>query len=242
MKLNVFPRTLNERLQMEVFDDFSSYTDANFWTKSVGAGASAGITAATAGGVLALVTGGTQNIQALVASTVACFKLVAGRPFYLESLINYVEASTNNAGIAFGLSSVVTSVMLQDTTGVPATSFSGALIYKQAGDTLWRCISSNAGVQTLNTSLSQSQPSTLTDYQRLAIEGRDVDGSNFEVTFFAGPGALLDSTSHRPIKQTIAIAGSSAMKLVLFAKNPGGASAETLSVDYAYGVQRRVAG
>lgn len=239
MKLNVFPRTLAERLQFELFDDFASYTDANVWTKSAGAGASVAITANTAGGVVNLTTGGTQNIQALIASTNACFKLLAGRAFYAEAYLQYAETSTNNAGMAFGFSSVVTSVMLQDTTGVPATSFTGALIYKQAGDTTWRCIGSNGTTQTLNTSLSTSQPSPTTTYQQPRIEGRDVDGSNFEITYFLGPDPLLDATSHRAIKHTIAIASASAMKLVAFAKNPGGASSEVLSVDYLYAVQRR---
>ncbi len=240
MKLNRPSAYMAEKLQMEIWDDFSEYIDAQRWTKSIGAGASAAITANTANGVLNLTTGATQNIQALIAGTNANFKLLKGQPIYGECQLQYAETSTNNAGVAFGFSSVVTSVMLQDTTGIPATNFTGLLIYKQAGDTVWRTISSNGTTQTLSTAAQSSQPTPTTLYQQLQIEARDVDGTNFEVTYFLNDAPLMYTAApHRPIKDTIAIASASAMKLVVFAKNPGGASSEVISVDYVFGVQRR---
>ncbi len=209
------------------------------WTKTIGSGAAVAILANTAGGVLQLTTGATQNICANIAFTNANFKLAVGRNFYGECLLQYAEVSTNVAGVAFGFSSVVTSVLLQDTTGTPATSFSGALIYKQSGDTVWRAISSNVTTQTLTTGVQSSQPSPTTQYQNLAIEGRDVDGTNYEITFFVNDQPLLDSVSHRPVKHTVAIASISAMKPVVLLKNPGGASSEILNVDYVFVGQRR---
>ncbi len=230
---------LREKGQLGYFDDFISYTDTQVWTKTIGAGAAVAIVANTAGGVLQLTTGGTQNIASNIAFTNANFKLAVGRNFYGECLLQYAEVSTNQAAVAFGFSSVVTSVMLQDTTGTPATSFSGALIYKQAGDTVWRAIASNVTTQTLTTGTQSSQPSPTTQYQNLAIEGRDVDGTNYEITYFINDQPLLDSSAHRPVVHTVAIASISAMKPVIFLKNPGGASSEILNVDYVFVGQRR---
>ncbi len=147
--------------------------------------------------------------------------------------------ATNQAAVAFGLSSVVSTSLLTTTTGVPVNSFSGALMYKQSGDTYVRAITSNSTTQTLNASAQSSQPATAANYQSWRLEGRDVDGSNMEVTFFLNDAPLLDQTFHRPIKQTVAIASAAAMNLVLMLKNVGGANSEVLNVDYIYGAQRR---
>lgn len=241
MKLNVFAQALAERGQMELWDDFLAYVDTQVWTKTVASVGTVGMQANTAGGILQLATPATQNASANISTTNAVFKLAAGRPFYFEALINYVEAATNQAGIAVGLSSVTSATLLTDSTGVPNSNFSGMLIYKQTGDTTWRCVSSNGTTQSLNTSLSSSQPTTTTDQQLLAIAGRDVDGSNFEITFFLNGQPLLDATSHRPIKHTVAIASIAAMKPVVVCKAEGGANAETLNLDYVFAVQRRAA-
>jgi hypothetical protein len=241
MKLMIVPAAMIEKGQMEVFDDFVSYIDAQLWTKTVGAGAAAAILANTPGGILSLTTGGTQNITANIALTNATFKLAKGRNWYAEALLQYTEAATNQAALCFGLSSVTDATLLTSTTGVPVSSFSGNLIYKQTGDTLWRTVASNGSTQTLTTASQSSQPASTTDYQALRIEGRDVDGSNYEVTYFLNDQPLLDNNAgqHRPIKHTVAIASISASKLVVMLKNVGGANSETLLVDYVAGFQRR---
>ena len=222
-----------------MWDDFSYYTDANNnWTKAVGSGGGVAMTAG-AGGLLQLTTGGTQNIFASIATTNAVFKFLAGRNWYVEALINYTEVATNQAAVAFGLSSVISTSLLTNSTGVPVNSFSGALLYKQTGDTYLRAITSNGTTQTLTASAQSTQPATAANYQLWRMEGRDVDGSNMEVTFFLNESPIMDQTFHRPIKQTVAISGAATMNLVLMLKNVGGANSEVLNVDYIYGAQRR---
>jgi hypothetical protein len=153
--------------------------------------------------------------------------------------LQYTEASTNQAAIAVGLASVTSTSLITSTTGVPDTSMSAALIYKQTGDTYWRCITSNGSTQALNQSVQSSQQTPTTNYVTLRIEGRDVDGSNTEVTFFLNDEPLIDNSTHRPIKQIVAEASAAAMYAVLALKNVGGANSETLLVDYVYANQRR---
>lgn len=239
MKLNVFPAALRERAQFTIVDEFASYTDTQLWTKSVtGGGTVAFAAGSNGGGAIAITTGATLNDGGRLTLTNACIKLGKGQPFYAESILQYTETSTNNAMIAFGLSSVVTSSLLTDSTGVPLNNFTGMLIYKQVGDTYWRCVSSNGTTQTLTQSALSSQPATTTDFQLLRIEGRDVDGSNFEITYFLNDNPLTDYTYHRPIKHTVAIASASAMKLIAMAK-AGTTASEVLTVDQVIFLQRR---
>lgn len=237
MKLMVMPAALREKGQFESFDDFGYYTDGNnAWTKG-GTGNTVGIVANTAGGILSIATDTTANHEAYVASTNAVFKFVAGRNWYCDFLAQYSEANTNLAAIALGLSSVTTGI-LASTTGVPNTNFSGALLYKPTGVTTWSAVTSNGTTQTLSTSNVTSQPSS-SAYQCLRIEGRDVDGTNMEVTFFVNEQPLLDATFHRPIKQTLSMTSIGACKLLMYVKGTNGTNAETLLVDYVYGGQRR---
>lgn len=238
MKNMVFPAAMAEKAQFEVWDDFGYYTDANnSWTKG-GTGNTVGIVAATAGGILSIATDTTANHEAYVASTIANFQLLAGRNWFVEFFVQYTEANTNAAAVAVGLSSVTTGILV-NTTGAPNSSFTGALIYKPEGVTTWSSVVSNGSTQTITAGQQSSQP-TGAVYQSLRIEGRDVDGSNFEVTFFVNEVALLDNTAyHRPIKSRVAIASASAMKLLMYVKGTAGTNAETLLVDYAFGVQRR---
>lgn len=238
MRLMVDAAALREKGQFEVWDDFGYYTDANnFWTKG-GTGNTVGIVASTAGGILSIATDTTTNHEAYVASTNADFQLLAGRNWFVEFFAQYTEANTNLAAVAVGLSSVTTGI-LANTTGAPNSSFTGALIYKAAGVTTWSSVVSNGSTQTITAGEQSSQP-TGAVYQSLRIEGRDVDGSNFEVTFFVNEEPLLDNTAyHRPIKSRVAIASASAMKLLMYVKGTNGTNAETLLIDYALGLQRR---
>lgn len=242
MRLNRESDALQQiKLVTEIADDFLYYTDATTnWTKAVGSGGGAAITAGGTGGILALTTGGTQNIFGSIASTVALFKFLPYRPMYFEVDLQYAEAATNQCAIAVGFSSVITTSLLTNTTGVPNSSMSAALIYKQTGDTNWRAITSNSTTQTLNQSVQTTQPSPTTLYQTLRIECRDVDGTNTEVTFFCNDAPLLDTNTHRPIKQIVSQTSAAAMYAVLMVKNVGGANSETLNIDYVYCNQGRL--
>lgn len=229
-------------LESVVIDDFFSYTDTQLWTKSL-TGTAAVAMAAGVGGILQFTTGATANSPAVVALTNATFKMQAGGAIYAEFLAQYTEANTNNAYIAFGISSVVSSSLLTSATGVPVNSFSGALLYKPVGTTQWSCISSNGTTQNITagspTTTGATGGSGGNGYRRYRIEWHDVDGSNTEVTYFIDNQPVLDTTAfHRPIKQTITEASAAAMKPVIYFANAS-TTGETLNLDYAAAMQRR---
>ena len=246
MKLLRYPDWMaNMAFQTMVHDEFTEYVDTQRWTKAVnGTGAAAAIAAGGTGVVLQLSSGTVANGSAIVAFTNAAFKYLAGCVWSCEFYAQYAEANTNNAIIGLGMSSVVTSSLLADSTGVPASSFSGALLYKPQGTLNWSAISSVGTTQNI-TAGNQSTTGTTggpfnNGYRLFRIEARDVDGTNFEVTYFIDNAPLLDTTSfHRPIKHTIALTSAAAMKPVIFLKGVNGTTAETLNVEAFWAMQRR---
>lgn len=239
MKLMRFAAALAEKTQFGLFDDFLWYISPHMWTSlAADAGSSVAIGSAV-GGTVVLTTGATDNNEAMVASTNAVFKFSAGQPFYAETRLQYSEANTDDANVAFGLSSAAAADFLVDNGAGPATSHSGAVIFKTdtyGPGNLWRAHTSKSTTQTTTDSSSTAGGSA---YVTLGIEGRDVDGSNFEVTFFINGQALTDNTSfHRPIKHTVALSSAAAMKLFVYVK-AGGANSEVINVDYLAAYQLR---
>ena len=240
MKLNQYSEALGRLArQHEYLEDFHWYITPHMWTSLVAdAGSAVAVTAGADAGILAVSTGAVNNNEAAVISTNAVWKIAAGKPIYVECLLQFTEAgaSSNEANVAFGLSSAAAADLLVDDGAGPATSHTGALIYKVDGSTVWKAHSSNSTTQTSTTSLKSS---TSSSYQKLGIEMRDVDGTNMEVTFFVDDLPLYaDDTGRRAIKHNVAIASAAAMKLVAYMK-AGSGTEQTLKVDYLAIVKAR---
>lgn len=240
MKLNRFDEDFgNLLLQHKVADDFHWYISPHMWTSLVDdAGSSVAVTANTDAGILLLTTGAVDNNEVGFASTNAMWKFGAGKTIYAETLLQFTEAGSggNNANVAFGFTSAFSANLLVDNGAGPATSHTGAMIYKVDGGTVWRGHTSNSTTQTSTAGLKTAGGLS---YQRLGIEMRDVDGTNMEVTFFVDNLPLLaDDGARRPIKHYVAISSASAMKLFVYTKAGDGAS-QTVSVDYIAAVKAR---
>lgn len=244
-----FADELEKRRTCFLFDEFHVYTDTQLWTKTL-TGAGQTVTNPDGqSGVISLGNGGSAaNSSAIVATTRKNWTFAASRPMYMECQLQYAEAATSGAGIFFGVSSGFGATFLADTTFVPSTNFSGCGIYKQAGDTVWRGITSVGTTQQLTgVTLESSQPSPTTTFQILRVMV-DVVGTNLEVTYFVGqretPGAdgvypaglqqLRESTSgfNKPIKHRVAFASAAAMQFGVMEKQLNAGNAETVVVDY----------
>ena len=238
MDLLRYPQALLEgRDQFGLFDDFLWFVTAHLWTSTLTDSGTASVGDARKG-ILALVpSDGTvaDNDEAYIESTPECFLLVAEKPFFCEALVQYTEANTDDANVMFGLMDAIGANTLVDNGAGMKTSFSGACIYKVDGSNAWKCITSNGSSQTITTSTKTAGGSS---YQRLRIEGREVDGSNFEVTFFCDDQPLLDSTYRRPIKHNVAISSATEMHVGAGVKN-GDTNLETLNIDYIAAYQLR---
>jgi hypothetical protein len=220
-----------------VEDDFIYDQLDNLWVDTITDSGTVSIGDAV-GGIVALVpSDGTvaDNDEAYLATPNEVFKLAAGKPIYAEALVQFTEAATNAANVAFGLADAPGANLLVDNGGGLRASGSVVAIYKIDGGTVWRCVTRNNGVVTDSVSTKTAGGSS---YQTLSIEVVDRDPSNCTVVFKVDKQYLLDSTTGLVIRHTIALASATEMAGFLAVKN-GGANLETLNCDYISFAQTR---
>jgi hypothetical protein len=228
---------LLKRRTFGLFDDFAYYVSTDLWT-TVADGATVAASALE-GGILTLTGDTTLNDEVNVATTLACFKFVSSNPLMCELFVQYSEANTNKMNFGFGFTSAGGSAdMLVDTTGEPAASFSGAIIYKVPGGTQWKTCSSLGSTQTKNQSDTTAGG---TAYQRLQIVVEPVSSTIAEVTYYVD-GIQLKTTGGRPgttlIKDQLTYTSAVVMNL-WFGLKQGSTTAEAAAVDYAAAEQLR---
>jgi hypothetical protein len=186
-----------------------------------------------AGGVLVLTPSDgsvADNDEAYVRTTNELFLFAADKPFYAEQLMKFTEANTDDANVAFGFMNAVAANSILDNGGGPAASFSGAVIYKIDGGTVWRCRSS---VGTSNNDSISTTTAGGSSYQWLRIECRPVSSTICEISYFVDNVPLLDSTTNRPIKHSLTYTGATEMHLFTGVKN-GDTNLETVNIDKTY--------
>lgn len=216
-----------------VQDDFRSYLSGGEWTSVL---TDSGTIAAgdAAGGVVTLTpSDGTvaDNDEAYLRTTKEIFKFAAGKPLVAEARIQFTEASTNNANVAFGLMDAVAANSILDDGGGPAASYAGCVFFKTDGDTIWNAESSNGGTQLTQNLIStvsldkQAKTAGGSAYQVLKIEATPNGGGLIDFNFYID-GALVARHKDRSY--------SSATEMCLFigVKN-GSGTLETVLVDYA---------
>lgn len=212
-------------------EDFAWYISPHMWTKLASdtntAVAQAGTTTC---GILSITTPATSsdNDEAANYMTGKNFLFAANKPIVVETFQQFTEANTSAANVAFGLASIstLTDLIADNGTG-PAASFSGALIYKVDGGTVWRCVSSVGTTQTISVSTTTAGGSA---YQRLRIEVLPYTSTQNQVLFFVDDVQLIDATSGKPIAHIVAVSGAAAMTLGNYLKC-GSTTGETLLVD-----------
>ena len=159
---------------------------------------------------------------------VRVFALAASKNIQAEARIQFTEANTDDANVAFGLaSSVAANLIVDDGAGMRASGTVIA-IYKVDGETVWRAVTRIGTTVYTNTSTTTAGGSS---YQQLQIFVSELTGTTCTVTFKVDGAFLRDSTTGQTIRHNIAYSGASAMQLFAGAKN-GGANNETVNVDY----------
>lgn len=170
------------------------------------------------------------------------------KPLVGEWIFQFSEVATNAANVGVGFCNSVAAGTLIDDGGGPVASFSGAMIYKIDGGTVWKCTSSVGTTNTTSTSTITAGGSGLI---RARIEVRFVNGVP-EITYWLGNvpsgtassqgiqiGQLLDSTTLRPIKHTIGsstITSAAQMQQFAGVKN-GTAASQAMRLHYMAGAQ-----
>ena len=230
-------RLARVRYQYEFFDDFDWYISPHFWTNLASDGGVTGFAQSDAEhGVIQGATGATNNNEIMVRGTNEIALFQADYSFIAEVRLQYTEANTDDANIAFGLADTAAANLLADNGGGDNINSSGVLIFKIDGGTVWRCASEING--TINEEVSV-QTAGGASYQVLRIIGHAVDGTNMEFTYFMDGSPLTDSTN-RPISHRLAYASATEMRLVACYAKAGSTNSETVNVDYCYFAHTRV--
>lgn len=240
MNLLRLPEDFIGRRHFRYEDDFQWYVTAHALTSVLTDSGTAAVGDAHGGGlVLSPSDGGVSDEdEAYVKSTNELFLFSNNKPLLFEAIINYSEAATNAANVGVGFCSAVAADTLRDAGAGMQTSFSGAVIYKVDGGTVWKCKSSIGSTATDSTSTSTAGGGV---NERLRIEVRVVN-SYAEVSYFrsgvndlissstAIPAVpLIDSTTLKPIKHTFAITSATEMNAFIGVKN-GTAAQQAVTV------------
>jgi hypothetical protein len=224
-------------------DDFQWFISPHLWTDtSADSGASSAATDAAAG-IVTMVTGGTDNNEAYLSTTQEIFLIAANKPIEAEVCLQYTEAATNAANVAFMLMNAIGADSIVDDGAGLKTNFSGAAIYKVDGSTVWKCMVSIGTTQTIATSTATAGGSA---YQRLRIEIVPVSSTIAEARFFIDNGngmtplydAAQTARPNTPIKISFTYTNATEMSLGVGVK-AGTSASQTVLVDYIAGYQGR---
>ena len=136
-----------------VWDDFDHYVTADtFTTTATDSG-----TVAVSDGVGGIVKinpsdngadSQVANDETYLHGTTELFKFDDGKPMFWAAKVRPVANTIATIGLICGVKDAVAANSLQDTTGGPAASYSGALFFSDSGTTYWKVESSVGSDQT----------------------------------------------------------------------------------------------
>jgi hypothetical protein len=161
------------------------------------------------------------------------FTLQANIPLAFEVSFNLTEAATNAASWYAGFTSTVTSGFLS--SGVPASSYSGAVVYKTTGALAIKAQTANATTKVTSTTLA-SEVSGTTLIIGGAINPNDNTTALF-TPYISTVAANLRTLVAVGATMNLTIASLSNMYFAFGIAAGAGGSAETMYVDYAQAAQ-----
>lgn len=177
-----------------------------------------------------------DNDEAYLGTPNEVFKVAAGKPMGGECSLQFAEANTDDANVAFGFMNAANAVnSITDNGAGPKVSGSTFVIYKVDGGTVWKAASYVNGSGQVSTSTKTAGGSA---YQRLSIEIVEDTSTHGRAIYKVDGQPLIDSTSGLPIVHRFAYASATEMNLFVGVKN-GDTNLETLSVDWICGFQKR---
>lgn len=219
-------------------EEWNTYSSGGMFTTTTGGSGAATVGSAPFGILTLAPTDSTLNREVYVATTNALFLFQNNKNISIEAYLQFSEANTNKANIAFGLMSAIGAASMADTTGEPKASFSGAVIYKVPGGTVWKTASS---VGTTNNVSVSNKTAGGSAYHVLRIDIEPVSSTIAEVTYFVDDVQLQLATGRvgqNLIKDQLTYTSALNMQLFVCCKN-GSTTPETLLVDYVAWEQKR---
>lgn len=218
-------------------DDFTRDIDTAEWVSTTGNDGGSATVGDAVGGILALVTNVQDNTEIYVESPNETFKFAANKPLRFRARAQFSEANTDDANIIIGVKDAVAADTLLDNGGGPAASYSGAVFFKEDGQTLWSVEVSIGSTQetkqltAANSLTGKAYTAGSTGYKWLCIEFTPVSSTSAEIAFFIDGELVYKFTGDY-------ITNATEMQICLGAK-AGGTNSETLNVDFVSCIQKR---
>lgn len=233
MRALALPAFLEKFYNAGVWSDFDHMVDGDaFNILDADSGATVVHDADYVGGGVVLTTGTTDNNECALFSN-ELFKFIADRPILFGARASWAEANTDDLNIAIGLmDGVAANAMLDNGAGMKA-SFSGAVIYKKDGDTLWSVRSS---IGSTYTDTETQHASNGGGNQTFAIQVMPKTSTEIDIVFWHdGQGGsnlqpMLDARGN-VIKHTVTLGSPTEMAAAVYAKC-GSTSSEVITVDF----------
>lgn len=230
-KTLVYPQYLSTALeQIEVYDHFNYYVDADLWTKAVvGTG-----TVAHAGddlGTTVKLFCTAANDAAVLPTTNELFKFTASKEMRAKGLITFTDVNTDDGHVFFGWADALAATTMADSTGA-ITATDACCIYKLPDTTVW------AFHTEINTSATASVSTTTaggTSQQELEIRVTPRSSTVFEARPFVD-GVQLKTSAGVAIMHTITLGTATAMDFGAMTKS-NHANDFNVYVDLLYAAQ-----
>lgn len=244
-KLDDLMSPLMNRRTFGFFDDFEWFVSVHRWTKIV-TDVAGGVGIACADGAAGLLTvspeDATDEDEVYLKSSNELFLWANDKPAVFECRLKFAEANTNKLNIFFGVKDAIAADSLVDAGAGMAASYSGAVFFKQDGQTLWSVESALAATKTTtqltaaNSLDKAAKTAGSTSYQTLRIEFLPLNSTTADLDFYHK--ASDTSPSILVAKHNYTYTSATEMHVGLGVKN-GSTTAETATVDYIAAFQLR---
>lgn len=230
-KLAQNPQRYFSRDEFQLFDDFTSFVDAQLWTLAI---AATGTVAHEGPGRSRMKLFGTaDNDPAVLATTHELFKFVAHKSMHGEALINFTDVNTDDGAVGFGFADALAATTLADTTSA-VTATDAALIYKPKNSTVWAFHTEINGTAVASTS-DTTAGGTADQLLEIDIQYRS---STVAVAIPKVDGKQLKTSAGVLIAHEITLGTATDMDFGLILKD-GHANDFTLYCDYLFASQVR---
>lgn len=225
-----------------ISDDFDYFVTGDRWTDLSGDGGSWAVSDAVGGIIAGNPGGGTplDNDEAYLHGNTEIFLFADEKPLEAQCRLQFTEAATDDANILFGFMDAWGANSLQDNGGGPPDSYSGAVIFKLDGETVWRFETSLTTAQTTTASRDTAGGA---GNQSLMIRVMSSDDTTVELSPWIDPNGGQDFKQMKDandvnIKHFITLGSPTEMAIGFGVKN-GSANQETLNVDWVWAQQLR---
>lgn len=223
------------RLTYGFFEDWDEFDDTEAWTATDGdAATTIALDADGENGRLSIACNTTDNEEGYIERTNENFFWVADKPMFCAASIQFTEVNVDDANVAFGfIDAPGANTIVDDGAGIK-TSFSGAVIYKVDGGTVWKFVTSKGAVQTISTSDTTAGGAA---FQELKIDCRFLDATFLECAPFVD-GVQLQDANGVLIKHVLDYT-SATQQSVFAGLKTGAAQLETLLIDWIAAYRKR---